>query len=68
MEMYKVTIDETVIMATPITPTPVLEGEEAANFLRMLLKDQDVKVPLKKLPKLEKVRKQIREDAIKNEK
>jgi hypothetical protein len=46
----------------------VLKGKEAANFLRMLLEDQDVKVPLKKLPKLEKVRKQIREDALKNEK
>ena len=66
--MCKVTIEETVIMATPITPTPVLKGKEAANFLRMLLKDQDVKVPLRKSPKLEKIRKQIREDAIKNEK
>ncbi len=66
--MDKVTIEEKIIMATPITPTPVLKGKEAANFLRMLLKDQDVKVPLKELPKLEKVRKQIREDAIKNEK
>ena len=63
-----VTTEETVIMSTPITPTPVLKGKEAANFLRMLLKDQDVKVPLRKSPKLEKIRKQIREDAIKNEK
>ena len=55
-------------MATPITSTPVLKGKEAANFLRMLLEDQVVKIPLKKSPKLEKVRKQIREDAIKNEK
>ena len=55
-------------MATPITPTPVLKGKEAANFLRMLLEDQVVKIPLKKSPKLEKVRKQIREDAIKNDK
>ena len=55
-------------MATPITPTPVLEGKEAADFLRMLLRDQDVKIPLKKLPRIEEARKQIRENAIKNEK
>jgi hypothetical protein len=66
--MYKVMIEERSIMATPITSTPVLKGKEAANFLRMLLEDQVVKIPLKKSPKLEKVRKQIREDAIKNEK
>ena len=66
--MYKVTIEERAIMATPITPTPVLKGKEAANFLRMLLEDQVVKIPLKMARKLEMARKQIREDAIKNEK
>ena len=55
-------------MATPITPTPVLKGKEAADFLRMLLRDQAVKIPLKELPKIENVRKRIRQDAIKNEK
>ncbi len=41
-------------MATPITPTPVLEGKEAADFLRMLLRDQDVKIPLKSYPESKK--------------
>jgi hypothetical protein len=44
-------------MAPPTTHTPVLKGQEAANFLRMLLEDQAVKIPLRKLPKLEKGRK-----------
>ncbi len=34
-------------MAAPINLTPVLKGKEAANFLRMLLEDQAVKIPLK---------------------
>jgi hypothetical protein len=55
-------------MATPITPTPVLEGKEAADFLRRLLQDQAVKIPLKKSPKLEEARKRIREDAARNAK
>jgi hypothetical protein len=41
-------------MAAPITPTPVLKGKEAANFLRMLLEDQAVKIPLKSYPNLKR--------------
>ena len=55
-------------MATPITPTPVLEGQEAADFLRILLEEQDQKTPLKKLPNLDEVRKRIREAAAEDEK
>lgn len=54
-------------MATPITPTPVLEGKDAADFLRELLKDQVIKVPLKNLPKLEQTRKKIRDSGKDNQ-
>ena len=49
-----VTIEERSIMAAPITPTPVLKRKEAANFLRMLLEDQAVKIPLKSYPNLKR--------------
>ena len=49
-----VTIEERSIMAAPINLTPVLKGKEAANFLRMLLEDQAVKIPLKSYPNLKR--------------
>jgi len=49
-------------MAVPITPTPVLEGKEAADFIK-ILKEQNIKVPLTPLPRIEEARKKIRENA-----
>ncbi len=51
------------IMAVPITPTPVLEGKEAADFIKTILKEQNIKVPLTPLPRIEEARKKIRENA-----
>ena len=50
-------------MAVPITPTPVLEGKEAADFIKTILKEQNIKVPLTPLPRIEEARKKIRENA-----
>jgi len=49
-------------MAVPITPTPVLEGKEAADFIKTILKEQNFKVPLTPLPRIEEARKKIREN------
>ncbi len=50
-------------MAVPITPTPVLEGKEAADFIKTILQEQNIKVPLTPLPRIEEARKKIRENA-----
>lgn len=50
-------------MALPITPTPVLEGEDAENFLRKL--HEDIKNPafLTPTPKIEETLQRIRDYA-----
>jgi len=50
-------------MAVPITPTPVLEGKDAADFIKTILKEQDIKVPLTPLPRIEQALKKIRKNA-----
>jgi hypothetical protein len=52
-----------VLMATPIAPTPVLEGKEAAEFLKRLAKEQDQKTPLTPTPRLKQARAKILADA-----
>jgi hypothetical protein len=46
-------------MATHIAPTPVLEGKEAADFLKKIAREQDEKAPLTPTPKLQEVREKI---------
>ncbi len=50
-------------MAAPITPTPVLEGKEAEDFIKTIFKEQNIKVPLTPLPRIEEARKKTRENA-----
>lgn len=50
-------------MALPIAPTPVLEGEEATEFLLKLMKEENRKRPLIPTPNLDAVREAILADA-----
>jgi hypothetical protein len=50
-------------MALPITPTPVLEGEDAENFIRRLHEDLKTPATLVPTPKIEQARKLVREYA-----
>jgi hypothetical protein len=42
-------------MAIPIAPTPVLEGQEAADFLRRIAKEEKEKKSLTPTPRLQAV-------------
>jgi hypothetical protein len=46
-------------MAIPITPTPVLEGEEAEKFWSKVEAEKDQKLALVPTPKLEELRREI---------
>jgi len=48
-------------MATPIAPTPVLEGEDAEDFWKMD-KDETLRVPLTPTPKLKETREKMLAD------
>ncbi len=43
-------------MATPITPTPVLRGQEAVEFLKRIELDESKPLYCKPTPKLEEAR------------
>lgn len=47
------------VMAMPITPTPVLEGEEAEKFWSKVESEKDYKLDLVPTPKLEELRREI---------
>lgn len=46
-------------MAIPITPTPVLEGEEAEKFWEKVEAEKNQKLSLVPTPKLEELRREI---------
>lgn len=46
-------------MAIPIAPTPVLEGQDAADFLKRIARERTEKRPLTQTPKLESMRDRI---------
>jgi hypothetical protein len=46
-------------MALPIAPTPVLEGREAAEFLKRMTREENEKTSLSPTPNLEKAREKI---------
>ncbi len=46
-------------MAIPITPTPVLEGEEAEKFWSKVEAEKNQKLGLVPTPKLEQLRQEI---------
>jgi hypothetical protein len=50
-------------VATRIAPTPVLEGKEAADFLKRIAREQEEKRPLTPTPRLEEAREKILADA-----
>ena len=50
-------------MALPIASTPILEGEDAINFLNIIEKDLKTPAKLTPTPKLEEAKKLIRKYA-----
>jgi hypothetical protein len=50
-------------MAIQIAPTPVLEGQEAADFLKKIAKEQNEKKSLTPTPDLQVVRDRILSNA-----
>jgi hypothetical protein len=50
-------------MAIPITPTPILEGKEASDFLTRLMTEENDKKSLVPTPKLKSVKEKILADA-----
>jgi len=52
-------------MALPIAATPVLEGQDAKQFLETIARDLQTPVTLAATPKLEKAAQRIREYAAK---
>ncbi|MGB6068568.1 MAG: hypothetical protein WBG50_27485 [Desulfomonilaceae bacterium] len=55
-------------MAIPITPTPVLEGEEAERFWNKVESEKNQKLELVPTPKLEEIRLEILNDAKRRQK
>lgn len=55
-------------MAIPITPTPVLEGEEAEEFWNKVESEKDQKLDLVPTPKLEELRREILNNAKRRQK
>lgn len=55
-------------MAMPITPTPVLEGEEAEKFWNKVESEKSQKLELVPTPKLEGLRREILANAKRRQK
>jgi hypothetical protein len=56
------------VMAIPITPTPVLEGDEAEEFWNKVESEKNQKLELVPTPKLDIVRREILINAKRREK
>lgn len=55
-------------MAIPITPTPILEGEEAEKFWDKVESEKNRKLELVPTPKLEELRQEILSNAKRRQK